>query len=38
MELNSFLADGVLGFQSNVWNEDGFSLSPLGETGEGFVF
>jgi hypothetical protein len=37
MELTSFLADGVLGFQVNVSFEDGFGFSPLGEMGEGFV-
>ena len=37
MELTSFLADGVLGFQVNVWFEEGLGFSPLGETGEGFV-
>ena len=36
MGLISFLPDGVLGFQSKAWDEDGFSFSPLGETGEGF--
>ena len=24
-------------FQVNIWFDDGFSFSPLGETGEGFV-
>jgi len=28
--------DGMLGFQSKAWFQDGFSFSPLGETGEGF--
>jgi len=37
MGLTSFLPDGVLGFQSKTWNDDGFSSSPLGEAGEGFV-
>jgi hypothetical protein len=27
--------DGMLGFQSKAWGEDGFSSSPLGEAGEG---
>ena len=31
MELSPFLSDGVLGFQVNVWFQDGFSLSPLGD-------
>lgn len=35
MSLTSFLPDGVLGFQSKAWDEDGFSSSPLGEAGEG---
>ena len=35
MGLTSFLPDGVLGFQNKAWDENGFSLSPLGETGEG---
>ena len=36
MELTSFLAGGVLGFQVNVWFEEGLGFSPVGETGEGF--
>jgi len=35
MGVISFLPAGMLGFQSKAWDEDGFSLSPLGETGEG---
>ena len=35
MSLTSFLYDGVLDFQSKASFQDGFSLSPLGETGEG---
>jgi len=28
MGLTSFLADGVLGFQVNVWFEEGLGFSP----------
>jgi hypothetical protein len=35
--LISFLADGVLSLQRQASFQDGFSISPLGETGEGFV-
>jgi hypothetical protein len=31
MELTSFLAKGVLGFQVNVWFEEQIAPSPFGE-------
>ena len=36
MGLTSFLANGVMDFQRKALFQEGFSLSPLGETGEGF--
>ena len=37
MGLSSFLSKGELGFWSKAWFQVGVSLSPFGETGEGFA-